>query len=156
MAGSLTDGGQTWGLKQVFAAPGGTDLANIFPIVAVDKASNVYVTFSNGTNIFMAASTNAGASWTTPVRVNNGAATKTAIAAWVSGGGAGGVDIAWWGTSAADANSVTAQWQVFVAQSRNATAAVPTFTQTSATPVMHVGPICNQGLACASGTRNLG
>ncbi len=150
-----TDGGQTWGLKQVFAAPGGTDLANIFPIVAVDKASNVYVTFSNGTNIFMAASTNAGASWTTPVRVNNGAATKTAIAAWVSGGGAGGVDIAWWGTSAADANSVTAQWQVFVAQSRNATAAVPTFTQTSATPVMHVGPICNQGLACASGTRNL-
>jgi hypothetical protein len=150
-----TNGGQTWGLKQVFAAPAGTDLANIFPIVAVDSSSNVYVTFSNGTNVFMASSTNAGASWTIPVRVNNGASTKTAIGAWVSGGGSGGVNIAWWGTSAADANSTTAQWQVFVAQSRNATAAVPTFTQTAATPVMHVGPICNQGLACASGTRNL-
>jgi hypothetical protein len=52
-------------------------------------------------------------------------------------------------------NDPSAQWQVFVAQSRNATSAIPTITQTAATPVMHAGPICNQGLACASGTRNL-
>jgi hypothetical protein len=150
-----TDGGLTWILKQVFAAPAGTNLANIFPVVAIDSASNVYVTFSNGTNVFLAASKDQGATWTTPVRVNNGAGTKTAIGAWISGGGAGSVDIAWWGTSAGNANDPNAQWNVFAAQSRNATAAVPTITQTAATPVIHVGPICNQGLACASGTRNL-
>ncbi|HEY1526433.1 MAG TPA: sialidase family protein [Candidatus Angelobacter sp.] len=150
-----TDGGVTWILKQVFAAPGGTNLANIFPIVAIDSASNVYVTFSNGTNVFMAASKDQGATWTTPVRVNNGAGTKTAIGAWIAGGGAGGVNIAWWGTSAGNANDPNAQWNVFSAQSRNATSAVPTFNQTTATPVIHLGPICNQGLACASGTRNL-
>ncbi len=150
-----TDGGVTWILKQVFAAPAGVNLANIFPIVAVDTASNVYVTFSNGTNVFLAASKDQGATWTAPVRVNNGAGTKTAIGAWISGGGAGSVDIAWWGTSAGNANDPNAQWNVFSAQSRNATSAVPTITQTAATPVIHVGPICNQGLACASGTRNL-
>jgi hypothetical protein len=150
-----TDGGVTWILKQVFAAPGGTNLANIFPVVAIDSASNVYVTFSNGTNVFMAASKDQGATWTTPVRVNNGAGTKTAIGAWIAGGGAGSVDITWWGTSAGNANDPNAQWNVFSAQSRNATSAVPTFNQTTATPVIHVGPICNQGLACASGTRNL-
>ena len=150
-----TDGGKTWGLKQVFSAPAGTNLANIFPVVAVDSASNVYVTFSNGTNVFMAASTDQGGGWSVPVRVNNGAGTKTAIGAWISAGGAGSVDIAWWGTSAASANDTSAQWQVFMAQSRNATSVIPTITQTAATPVIHVGPICNQGLACASGTRNL-
>ena len=150
-----TDGGVTWILKSVFAAPAGTSLSNIFPVVAIDSASNVYVTFSNGTNVFMAASKDQGATWTVPVRVNNGSGTKTAIGAWISGGSAGSVDIAWWGTSAGNANDPTAQWNVFSVQSRNATSAVPTLNQTTATPVIHVGPICNQGLACANGTRKL-
>ena len=150
-----TDGGKTWILKQVFAAPQGVNLANIFPIVAIDSASNVYVVFCNGTNVFLTASTDQGGTWTTPVRVNNGAASKTAMGPWVTAGGAGQVNIAFWGTSDSNANSTTAQWQVFNAQSRNATAAIPTITQTAATPIMHVGPICNQGLACASGTRNM-
>jgi hypothetical protein len=150
-----SDGGKTWIVKQVFAAPAGTNLANIFPTVAVDSASNVYVVFCNGTNVFLTASTNQGGTWTTPVRVNNGAGSKTAMGPWVTAGGPGQVNIAFWGTSAGDANSTTAQWQVFNAQSRNATQAIPTITQTAATSIVHVGPICNQGLACASGTRNL-
>lgn len=150
-----SDGGLTWILKQVFSAPGGTNLANIFPTVAVDSASNVYVVFSNGTNVFLTASTNQGGSWTTPVRVNNGTGSKTAIGPWVTAGAPGRVNIAFWGTSASNANDTAAQWEVFNAQSRNATDPVPTITQTAATGVIHVGPICNQGLACASGTRNL-
>ena len=150
-----SDGGKTWIVKQVFAAPAGTNLANIFPVVAIDNASNVYVVFCNGTNVFLTASTNQGGTWTTPVRVNNGAGSKTTMGPWITAGGPGQVNIAFWGTSASDANSTTAQWQVFNAQSRNATNAIPTITQAAATPIMHVGPICNQGLACASGTRNL-
>lgn len=150
-----SDGGQTWILKQVFAAPTGTNLANIFATVAVDSASNVYVVFSSGTNVFLTASANQGASFTTPVRVNNGTGSKTAIGPWITAGGAGHVNIVFWGTSAGSANDTSAQWQVFNAQSRDATDAVPTITQTAATGVMHVGPICNQGLGCAAGTRNL-
>lgn len=150
-----TDGGQTWILKQVFAAPTGTDLANIFPIVAVDSASNVYVVFDNGTNVFLTASTDQGASWTSPVRVNNGAGSKTAMGPWITAGAPGRVNIVFWGTSDSNANDAAAQWQVFNAQSQNATAPIPTITQTAATGIMHVGPICNQGLNCAAGTRNL-
>jgi len=150
-----SDGGKTWIVKQVFAAPTGTNLANIFPIVAVDSASNVFVVFCNGTNVFLTASADQGGTWTTPVRVNNGAGSKTAMGPWISAGGPGRINIAFWGTSDTNANSTTAQWQVFNAQSLNATAAVPTITQVAATPIMHVGPICNQGLNCASGTRNL-
>ena len=150
-----SDGGKTWMVKQVFAAPTGTNLANIFPSVAVDSASNVYVVFCNGTNVFLTASTDQGGTWTTPVRVNNGAGSKTAMGPWVTAGGAGHVNIVFWGTSDSNANDTAAQWQVFNAQSRNATSAIPTITQTAATGIIHVGPICNQGLACASGTRNL-
>lgn len=150
-----SDGGKTWMLKQVFAAPTGTNLANIFATVAVDTASNVYVVFCNGSNVFLTASTDQGGTWTTPVRVNNGSGSKTAMGPWVTAGGAGHVNIAFWGTSDSNANDTAAQWQVFNAQSRNATASIPTITQTAATGIMHVGPICNQGLNCAAGTRNL-
>jgi len=150
-----SDGGLTWIVKQVFSAPGGTNLANIFPTVAVDSGSNVYVVFSNGTNVFLTASKDQGASWTTPVRVNNGTGSKTALAPWVSAGSPGHVNVAFWGTSDSNANDTAAQWQVFNAQSRNATDSIPTITQAAATGIIHVGPICNQGLACASGTRNL-
>jgi len=150
-----SDGGQTWIIKQVFAAPEGTNLANIFPVVAVDSASNVYVTFSNGVNAFMTSSRDQGATWNAPVRVNNGSGSKTAMGAWITAGGPGHVNIAFWGTSDSNANDTAAQWQVFNTQSLNATDAVPTFRQAAATGIMHVGAICNQGLNCASGTRNL-
>jgi hypothetical protein len=150
-----SDGGNTWILKQVFSAPTGTNLANIFPVVAVDSSSNVYVVFCNGTNVFLTASTDQGGTWTTPVRVNNGAASKTAMGPWVTAGSAGRVNIVFWGTSDGNANDTAAQWQVFNAQSLNATAAIPTIAQVAATGIMHVGPICNQGLNCAAGTRNL-
>jgi hypothetical protein len=150
-----SDGGKTWMLKQVFVAPTGTNLANIFATVAVDSASNVYVVFCNGANVFLTASTDQGGTWTTPVRVNNGSGSKTAMGPWVTAGGAGHVNIVFWGTSDSNANDTAAQWQVFNAQSRNATASIPTITQAAATGIMHVGPICNQGLNCAAGTRNL-
>lgn len=150
-----SDGGLTWILKQVFAAPAGANLANIFASVAVDSASNVYVVFSNGTNVFLTASTDQGGTFATPVRVNNGAASKTAIGPWVTAGSAGHVNVVFWGTSAGNPNDTSAQWQVFNAQSRNATDAIPTITQTAATGIVHAGPICNQGLSCPAGTRNL-
>jgi len=150
-----TDGGRTFGLKLVFQAPTGTSLAHVFPAVAVDKAGSLHAVFSDGHNVFLTSSADAGATWTTPVRVNNGTQTKTAISPWIEAGDAGKVNIAWWGTGAGSSLDTGAQWRVFFAQTLNAFATVPAFAQAPATPVMHAGPICVEGLSCPSGTRNL-
>ena len=150
-----TDGGGTWILKLVFQAATGTSLANVFPNVAVDKASNLYVAYSDGTNVHLTASTDGGATWNVPIRVNNGATTKTALAPWIVAGSAGKINVTWWGTSNSSNMDLNAQWMVFMSQSQNALAKVPTYSQVAVTPVMHVGAICVDGTGCASGTRNL-
>ena len=148
-----TDGGKTWIVKLVYTAT--SSLVNVFPSVAIDNASNVYIVYSDSHNVFLTVSKDQAASWSAPVRVSNGSATKSAIGPWVTAGDAGKVNITWWGTTATNNNDGTAQWKVFFAQSLNATQAIPTFAQSTITGVMHVGAICTNGTGCASGTRNL-
>ena len=150
-----TDGGVTFDLKLVYQGPADTSLAHVFPAIAVDSGGNLHVVFSDGVNTYLTTSQNQGATWSHVVRVNNGASTRTAIQPWVVAGDPGKVDITWLGSSATDFMSSTAQWQVFTAQSQNDFAAVPAFAQSPATGVVHVGPVCVNGLGCASGTRTL-
>jgi len=150
-----TDGGLTWILKLVYQAATQANLANVFPIIAADRGSNLHIVFSDGHSIYLTSSANQGASWTLPVRVSNGASTKTALQPWVDAESSGKLNITWIGTPSSDSMSTTAQWQVFLAQTQNAFANVPVFTEMPATGVMHVGPVCVNGLGCASGTRNL-
>jgi hypothetical protein len=150
-----TDGGQTWIIKLVYQGASGVLLQNVFPVVAVDAGSNVHIVFSDSRNVYLTSSSDQGASFTPPVRVNNGAVTKTAVSPWVTAGSAGKVNIQWWGTSHTNSMDFTDPWQVFMAQTQNAFANVPTFAQLPATGVMHVGAICVNGLACTPGTRNL-
>jgi hypothetical protein len=149
------DGGQSWMLKLVFQAPSNVSLAHVFPSIAVDRGGNLYIAFSDGVTSYLTSSTDGGGTWSTPVRVNSGANAKTSVEPWVVTGDPGKVDIFFYGTSAANFNSTTAQWRIYMAQSTNALAHVPTFAITAATGVMHIGAICNNGLGCASGTRNL-
>lgn len=150
-----TDGGATFVNKLVYQVSPGVSLAHVFPIVAVDAAGNVYISFSDGHNVFLTGSKDNGATWTVPVRVNNGSDTKTAIGAWITAGSAGKVNVTFWGTPSGDFNDPSAQWKVVMAQTQNFFAKTPTFTQAPATGIMHVGPICVNGTACASGTRNM-
>jgi hypothetical protein len=148
-----SDGGKTWILKLVYTAS--SSLVNVFPSLAIDKAGNLYIVYSDSHNVFLTHSSDQAATWSAPVRVSNGSGTKSAIGPWITAGDAGKVDITWWGTPAASNNDTTAQWKVFFAQSLNALQAIPTFAQTTPTGVMHVGAICTNGTGCASGTRNL-
>jgi len=150
-----TDGGLNFTVKLVYAASPSTSLVNVFPSVAIDHASNVYIVFSDSHNVFITSSKDQGATWSAPARVNNGSGTKSAIGPWITAGDAGKVDVTWWGTTAASNNDPTAQWHVFFAQSLNATASIPTFSQSTVTGVMHAGAICTDGTGCAKGTRNL-
>ncbi|HWX54739.1 MAG TPA: hypothetical protein VN176_09130 [Verrucomicrobiae bacterium] len=149
------DGGQSWMLKLVFQAPAGVSIAHVFPSLALDHAGNIYIAFSDGVTSFLTHSTNSGEAWSTPVRVNAGANAKTTVEPWVVAGDAGKVNVFFYGTSDPSFNSSTAQWSIYMAQSQNALATVPTFSITAATGVMHIGAICDNGLGCASGTRNL-
>src|SRR5205085_4562160 len=44
-----TDGGQTWSLSQIYQGPPGTDVGNIFPVMAVDRGGNSHLAFSQCT-----------------------------------------------------------------------------------------------------------
>jgi len=151
-----TDGGATWALKLVYAEPvGAPGLGNIFAAVAIDQGSGLHVVFSDSHHVFLTSSKDLGTSWTPPVRVNNGSESRSAMQPWVTAGALGKVNITWLGSSDTNVLDANAQWQVFMAQTQNAFANVPFFTQSTATGINHVGPICNNGLACASGTRNM-
>src|SRR5579864_814444 len=149
------DAGHTWMLKLVYQAPSTVSLGHVFPSLALDLAGNLYVAFSDGVTSFLTSSTNGGEAWSTPVRVNAGANAKTAVEPWVVAGDAGRVAVFFYGTSDPNFNSSNANWSIYMAQSQNALATIPTFSITAATGVMHIGAICNQGTACANGTRNL-
>ena len=150
-----TDGGVTFDLKLVYQGPADTSLAHVFPAIAADEGSNLHIVFSDGVNTYLTTSQDLGATWSHVVRVNNGASTRTAIQPWVVAGDSGKVDITWLGSSSTNFLDSSAQWQVFMAQSQNGLASVPTFTQSTVTGVIHVGPVCVNGLGCPSGTRTL-
>lgn len=150
-----TDGGVTFDLKLIYQGPADTSLAHVFPAIALDQGGNLHVVFSDGVNTYLTASRDSGATWSHVVRVNNGAATRTAIQPWVVAGDPGKVDVTWIGSSATNFLDSSAQWRVFIAQSQNDFASVPTFAQSTVTGVVHVGPVCVNGLGCASGTRTL-
>ena len=150
-----SDGGSTWTLKLVYQEPSGQSLGHVFPAIAVDKASNLYMVFSDGVRALFTRSVDGGATWSVPVQVNTGNNLKTAMEPWVIAGDAGKVDIFFYGTSSASFMDSSAKWAVFMAQSQNALAKVPTFAIRQATDIMHIGAICINGIACAFGTRNL-
>ncbi len=156
-----TDQGSTWTIKQVYQVPSCTptlciDLANVFPAIAADAANNLYIVFSDGTNAYYTASTDGGATWRLPTVVQSGYGIKTTMEPWVVAGDAGKINVLFYGTSATSNMATDANWVVYMAQSQNALAKVPTFSTAPATPwVIHQGPICTNGLGCASGTRTM-
>ena len=148
------DGGVTWTTTTVFSAPFGSSEDNIFPSLAVDPANgNVYATWSDQAHVYVAKSTDHGATWSAPVSVAS-APVATAVEPWVAARN-GTVDVVYYGTNVAgNSNTETsAVWNVYLSQSTNAGKSFAQ-TQVSTSP-NHVGPICTGGISCASGTRNL-
>ena len=147
MAVSL-DQGATWTDHLIYADPSTsmrTD--NVFPVVAVDDAGNVYATWSLVDSVdatshpgtFFSYSKDFGSTWSTPIRVNN-PTQKITLFPWIDAAGDGGVDLVYYGTTAAT-NDAGAVWNVFMAQSVNAHAATPTFTNYQLTGTGVVDPI---------------
>jgi hypothetical protein len=134
-----------------------------FTCVAVDRAGNVYVAWSerhpslHRTDIMMAVSTDHAAHWSAPIRVSR--APKTSTFPWLVAGSAGRVDVVYYGTPAGGPSPekvpVTSLWRVYMAQSLNATSPNRTFREAAASPTLQKGSICTSGTGCAAGTRDL-
>ena len=145
-----SDMGKTWTANVAFTAPAGTNLANIFPALAVDPVSgNLYAVWSDGQTVAYSSSTDQGNTWTPAIAVNRSPAT-TAIFPWVAAYN-GTVDVVYYGTTAASDADPSASWHVYFAQFNGTS-----FTQTQVNSAAnHVGVICTGGSSCGPGTRNL-
>lgn len=147
-------------------SPGATNgNNNIFPALAVDDFGNVYTVWSDNQNVFLSSSSDLGNTWTAAVRVNSGPTVgKANVFPWVAADAHGHVVVTWLGANlAGNSNKVVmqptcadgttncwAQWNVYAAESVNGNAAVPTFTQhTASDHVIHAGTVCTNGTACS-------
>lgn len=137
------------------AATDPSGIANIFAPVKVASDGTVYVSYSNGKNIFIAHSTDKGNTWSLPVRVSDGAETRTSLFPWLETGDLpGSVAVVWYGT-AEPANSDNADWHVFFAQSLNAKDETPTFRQVIASDHFIHGSNISTGGLLGAANRNL-
>jgi hypothetical protein len=130
-----------------------------FVDVAVDRAGNVYVVFSDNHDLFYSFSTNFGQTWSAPNLINK-PPSNTAIFPWASAGRAGGLDVVWYGTSYHDGVTVpdnypmSAAWNVYFAQNLHATTPGSSFTTVQASGIIHYGGVCESGVTC-TGNRDL-
>ena len=160
-----TDGGLNWSLSKAYQGPAGTDIGNVFPVMAVDRGGNIHLAFSqcdfnsvtqNSSNcgVYLMSSSDQGKTWLSPVKVNAGADTSYAIMPWIVAGSPGVVDITWYGANIQDSTQA-ANWHVYFAQTTNAMSASPLFAQNQAVAqVVHNQDICLKGGACG-GNRDL-
>ena len=156
----------TWTDHVVYVGPTGTDYGQDFPSIAIDAAGGIYTTWSDTAHVYMShsATPDTDGTWSSPVQVDQGTSHSNMFP-WIVGGRAGTVDEVWYSStflptcgaapgnandSAGVSNSCHNTWTTQFAQSTDFGA---TFTQVAASPVIHNGAICNQGLTCATGTR---
>ena len=148
-----------------------------FSPLAIDTSGNLYVTWAQSpvnssgnvdgpTTIYLATSTDGGATWSQPIDVSSHVSgLKTSVMPWVAAGSAGRVDIVWFGTPTlgscpqepCGAGFIQGSWNVYMAQTLNAVTngkpnASPTFATTTVTEYPnHYGTICEFGIACTTG-----
>lgn len=134
---------------------GNSGISNVFPVLAVDTAGNLYAAWSQvggatGTShtVWMATSTDRGATWSPRKQVST--FTGTNIMPWIVAGDPGRLNVVWYrGSLPNNPNSLANEWQIYMAQTLNAFDAAPTFTTVPVSQnIVHRGEICTSGIAC--------
>jgi hypothetical protein len=149
-----------------------------FTPIAIDRAGDLYVVWSQApvnssgqdsgpSTVYLAVSSNGGATWTKPINVSaHVPGPKTNIFPWVAAGSRGRVDIVWYGTPTlgkcpkqpCGPSAIKGVWNVYMAQALNAVNRrgkanpKPTFRTTKVTEYSpHYGAICTMGIGCSTG-----
>ncbi len=116
-------------------------------MLAVDKAGNLYVVWSDGSKISMMTSTNRGNTWSAPKRVSPDSLSGTNVMPWIVAGDPGRVDVIWYRTPGG--NNSSSVWDLHMAQSLDALNPNPSFTVNKVNEnTIHTGEICLDGLNC--------
>lgn len=144
-----TDLGQSWMAAAAYQAPAGTDVANVFPSLALDPGTgNVSAAWSDGANAYFSTSVDRGAQWL-PATIVNAAPASTAVLPWLAARN-GQVDLVYYGADSA--NTSSAVWNVYLAQTNDGV----NFTQSVVSNVPnHYGVLCTHGDACPNVERTL-
>ncbi len=149
------DGGKTFTDHIVYNNPDTSiDYGHQFVNISLDSAGNIYAVFTDDHNLFYSFSTTFGTAWSSPAQINR-SPSNTAIMPWSIAGGAGALDLVWYGTSffqsgiSPDNYPASAVWFVFFAQNLQATTAGSSFAQVVASPVVHLGGVCENGALCS-------
>lgn len=173
--GVSTDGGATWTWHQIAQRDGPTTtgfgfVMHIFVVATTDKAGNVYVAWSDeaetpdahaapeggpqNVNVWLASSTDHGATWSKPKKVNQHPGTY--VEPWITGGAKGHVAVAYYGTKGGpNPERVLGEWYPLVALTEDATAESPAWREAAMSEdFVQYGPICMRGSACGH-ARNL-
>src|SRR5437879_4757892 len=168
-----TDGGSTWTRNQV-ADLGAHNPVNLFPEMTVDKAGNLYYTWSQTQgppsdargltgehDVYYPYSNDRGMTWVPPIPLTQ-EKNDSAVMPWIVAGDTGRVDIVYYKANSGlnsnvgfDTSGNPMVWNVYFGQSMNALNSGSNFksVQISDHP-NHLGGICTAGLAC-SGDRDL-
>ena len=162
-----TDGGSSWIRRKIADLPKTVDPGNIFVQTAIDRAGNLYYTWSQTQDvtansvgeqdIYYTFSTTGGTTWAPPINLTP-ERNDSAVFPWMVAGDAGQVDIVYYkSNSGVNSNLAPPKtvWNVYFGQSQNALNTGPNFksVQVSAEP-NHLGQLCTNGLNC-SGDRDL-
>ena len=147
------DHGATWTDYEVNPGAADANYGNFWMAAGVDKAGNVYATYSGyehkgePMHVWLQESTDQGETWTKPIYVDDKKGQD--LFGWVAGGGRGVAAVAWYHTDAADKNSDDAKWVVKTAQVRGLTSSRPYIQSATASDhIMHIGGICTLGIFC--------
>src|SRR5436305_3699944 len=168
-----TDGGSTWARNQV-AFLGDHSTVNLFPQMTIDKAGNLYYTWSQTQgpssdasgltgeqDVYYTYSTDKGTTWVPPIPLTQ-EANDSAVMPWIVAGDAGRVDLVYYKANSGlnsnvgfDSSGNPMVWNVYFGQSLNALNTGSNFksVQISDHP-NHLGGMCTAGLSC-SGDRDL-
>jgi hypothetical protein len=134
---------------------GASDISNVFAVLAVDSAGNLYAAWSQvggapetSHTIWMATSTDRGQTWSPRKQVSTFSGTN--IMPWVVAGDPGRANIVWYrSTMPNNPNNPGNVWQIYMAQTLNAFDAAPNFTIASVSQnLVHRGEICTAGVEC--------
>jgi hypothetical protein len=138
-----TNGGLTWTAHLVHHEPLFTNLANIFPALAVDPSSGaLYAAWTDQHGIFVSSSSDEGETWSMPLKVSTVA---TTVMPWVAALN-GKVDVVYYGSSASSINDATAVWNTYDSQLQGGTWS----TGLVSNAPNRVGRVCLEGSACTS------
>lgn len=143
-----SDGGSTWTDKPVPCSVTGNGLNHQFPNVAVAPNGQLWLAWSDDTNVFTATSSNQGSTWTCSGSVSSGLGQS--IEPWLSAGSAG-VDLVFYGTPTAAGSKTTQIWSAEFEQNTNITGTATGWSSPLAVTTVHSGSVCEGGASCTTG-----